>query len=108
MTSFPCILLSLYIGDEDALNKLVVVHPETLSRVDDRGWIPLHEAAAQENKRILEIIFSGSHIIKSMIVAFDRLIGYTPFVTILAQNDTLFGALTSVPPGCRPVSHSKG
>ncbi|XP_051280511.1 dynein axonemal heavy chain 12 isoform X2 [Dicentrarchus labrax] len=46
-------------GDEDALNR-IAVQPETLSRVDDRGWIPLHEAAVQENKRILEIIFSAS------------------------------------------------
>uniref|UniRef100_H3C1Y9 Ankyrin repeat and SOCS box containing 14 n=1 Tax=Tetraodon nigroviridis TaxID=99883 RepID=H3C1Y9_TETNG len=27
---------------------------------DERGWIPLHEAAAQENKKILEIVFSAS------------------------------------------------
>ncbi|XP_068561366.1 dynein axonemal heavy chain 12 [Cebidichthys violaceus] len=46
-------------GDEDALNRLVV-QTETLSRVDERGWIPLHEASAHENKRILEIIFSAS------------------------------------------------
>lgn len=47
-----------YSGDEDALNRLLV-YPESLSRVDERGWIPLHEAAAQENRKILEIIFSG-------------------------------------------------
>ncbi|XP_029291946.1 dynein heavy chain 12, axonemal isoform X1 [Cottoperca gobio] len=46
-------------GDEDALNRLAG-QPEALSRVDERGWIPLHEASAQENKRILEIIFSAS------------------------------------------------
>ncbi|XP_071374581.1 dynein axonemal heavy chain 12 [Centroberyx affinis] len=46
-------------GDEDVLNRLAV-QPETLSRVDERGWIPLHEAAVQENKRTLEIIFSAS------------------------------------------------
>nr|XP_046251764.1 ankyrin repeat and SOCS box protein 14 isoform X2 [Scatophagus argus] len=46
-------------GDEDALNR-IVVQPETLSRVDERGWIPLHEAAVQEKKKILEIIFSAS------------------------------------------------
>ncbi|TMS16120.1 Ankyrin repeat and SOCS box protein 14 [Larimichthys crocea] len=38
----------------------MAVQPETLSRVDERGWIPLHEAAVQGNKRILEIIFSAS------------------------------------------------
>ncbi|XP_033982529.1 dynein heavy chain 12, axonemal [Trematomus bernacchii] len=46
-------------GDEDALNRLAG-QPEALSRVDERGWIPLHEASAQENKKILEIIFSAS------------------------------------------------
>uniref|UniRef100_A0A8C2XL21 Ankyrin repeat and SOCS box containing 14 n=1 Tax=Cyclopterus lumpus TaxID=8103 RepID=A0A8C2XL21_CYCLU len=33
---------------------------ETLSRVDERGWIPLHEASARGGRRILEIIFSAS------------------------------------------------
>lgn len=47
-----------YLGDEDALNRLLV-YPESLSRVDERGWIPLHEAAVQENRKILEIVFSG-------------------------------------------------
>ncbi|XP_076023065.1 dynein axonemal heavy chain 12 [Genypterus blacodes] len=46
-------------GDEDALNRLSV-HPEILTRVDERGWIPLHEAAVQGKKRVLEIIFSAS------------------------------------------------
>ncbi len=55
--------LSSYSGDEDALNRMTV-QPETLSRVDERGWIPLHEAAVQENKKILEIIFSGREVIK--------------------------------------------
>ncbi|KAM6924516.1 dynein axonemal heavy chain 12 [Xenentodon cancila] len=47
-------------GDEVALSR-IIVKPETLSRVDDRGWIPLHQAAAQDNKKILEMIFSASH-----------------------------------------------
>ncbi|KAM9750949.1 dynein axonemal heavy chain 12 [Menidia menidia] len=46
-------------GDEGALNRLTM-QPETLSRVDERGWIPLHEAAVQEKKRIMEIVFSAS------------------------------------------------
>ncbi|XP_059189093.1 dynein axonemal heavy chain 12 [Centropristis striata] len=46
-------------GDEDALSRLAL-QPETFSRVDERGWIPLHEAAAHGNKKILEIIFSAS------------------------------------------------
>lgn len=51
-------ITSSRLGDEDALNRMAV-QPESMSRVDERGWIPLHEAAVQENKRILEIIFSG-------------------------------------------------
>ncbi|XP_022047740.2 dynein axonemal heavy chain 12 [Acanthochromis polyacanthus] len=46
-------------GDESALNRLAE-QPECFSRVDERGWIPLHEAAVQKNKSILEIIFSAS------------------------------------------------
>lgn len=48
-------------GDENALDRLAL-QPETFSRVDERGWIPLHEAAVHQNKRILEIIFSGSDV----------------------------------------------
>ncbi|XP_055015713.1 ankyrin repeat and SOCS box protein 14-like isoform X2 [Boleophthalmus pectinirostris] len=46
-------------GDEDALIRLTI-QPEMLCKVDERGWIPLHEAAIQDNKQILEIIFSAS------------------------------------------------
>ncbi|XP_028308067.1 dynein heavy chain 12, axonemal isoform X2 [Gouania willdenowi] len=46
-------------GDEEALNRLVI-QPETLSRVDERGWIPLHEAAVQGSRKILEMTFSAS------------------------------------------------
>lgn len=58
-------IMSSSLGDEDALNRMAV-QPETLSRVDERGWIPLHEAAVQENRKILEIIFSGSEVIKRL------------------------------------------
>ncbi|KAG7262160.1 LOW QUALITY PROTEIN: hypothetical protein CRUP_003822 [Coryphaenoides rupestris] len=40
-------------GDEDALNRLME-QPRALSKVDERGWIPLHEAAVQLRRRILE------------------------------------------------------
>ncbi|KAK7884177.1 hypothetical protein WMY93_027300 [Mugilogobius chulae] len=46
-------------GDEDVLIKLTI-QPEMLCKVDERGWIPLHEAAIQSNKHILEMIFSAS------------------------------------------------
>lgn len=53
------IFKAIKVGDEDSLNRLLV-QPESLSRVDERGWIPLHEAAIQDDKKILEIIFSAS------------------------------------------------
>ncbi|XP_062315529.1 dynein axonemal heavy chain 12 [Osmerus eperlanus] len=46
-------------GDEEALRNLTEL-PGVMSRVDNRGWIPLHEAAVQDNKLILEIVFSAS------------------------------------------------
>ncbi|XP_023861046.1 dynein axonemal heavy chain 12 isoform X1 [Salvelinus sp. IW2-2015] len=46
-------------GNEEALIRLAE-QPGAMSRVDDRGWIPLHEAAVQEKKSILEIVFSAS------------------------------------------------
>ncbi|XP_057685675.1 dynein axonemal heavy chain 12 [Corythoichthys intestinalis] len=46
-------------GDEGALERLTA-QPETLSRINEHGWIPLHAAAVQESKQILEIIFSAS------------------------------------------------
>ncbi|CAL8367831.1 unnamed protein product [Lota lota] len=46
-------------GDEDALNRLMI-QPRALSKVDERGWIPLHEAAVQGSRTILEVVFSGS------------------------------------------------
>ncbi|XP_068453273.1 dynein axonemal heavy chain 12 isoform X2 [Clinocottus analis] len=46
-------------GDEEALVRLAL-QTETLSRVDERGWIPLHEASAHDSKKILEIVFSAS------------------------------------------------
>ncbi|TNN39921.1 Ankyrin repeat and SOCS box protein 14 [Liparis tanakae] len=46
-------------GDEDALSRLAA-QAERLSRVDGRGWIPLHEASAHRGRRILEITFSAS------------------------------------------------
>ncbi|XP_037126101.1 dynein heavy chain 12, axonemal isoform X3 [Syngnathus acus] len=46
-------------GDEDALKRLTE-QPDRLSRINEHGWIPLHAAAVQESKYILEIIFSAS------------------------------------------------
>ncbi|KAM9785998.1 dynein axonemal heavy chain 12 [Neosynchiropus ocellatus] len=46
-------------GDVDLINALAE-QPESLSRVNEHGWIPLHEAAVHGNKVVLEIIFSAS------------------------------------------------
>ncbi|XP_062396654.1 dynein axonemal heavy chain 12 [Sardina pilchardus] len=46
-------------GDEEALRRLVQCR-EALSKPDSRGWLPIHEAAAQEEKRILEITYAAS------------------------------------------------
>lgn len=87
--------LCVHSGDEDALNRLAA-QPETLSRVNELGWIPLHEAAVWENKGILEILFSGSRVIMS--VMFD------PFKSAL-----MVGCLgCSIPPRGSPVSYSEG
>ena len=52
-------LIRLSIGDEEALKRLTI-QPKALSKVDERGWIPLHEAAVQGSREILEVIFSGT------------------------------------------------
>lgn len=88
-------ILSLSTGDEDALNQLAV-HPETLSRVDERGWIPLHEAAVQDNKRILEITFSGIKV--TIKVYFTTLTFLFTYLQIVLDF--------SITIGCSPVPHS--
>ncbi|XP_077070521.1 dynein axonemal heavy chain 12 isoform X2 [Siphateles boraxobius] len=46
-------------GNEDAL-KVLVQRKEALSNADSRGWIPLHEAAVQHKRSILEITYAAS------------------------------------------------
>ncbi|XP_016143645.1 ankyrin repeat and SOCS box protein 14-like [Sinocyclocheilus grahami] len=46
-------------GDEKSLRKLTV-HQQAISEEDDTGYIPLHEAAIQNNQNILEITFTAS------------------------------------------------
>ncbi|KTG35932.1 hypothetical protein cypCar_00032830 [Cyprinus carpio] len=46
-------------GDEKSLRKLTV-HQRAFSEEDDTGYIPLHEAAIQNNQNILEITFTAS------------------------------------------------
>lgn len=45
-------------GNEDAL-KVLVQCEEALSNADSKGWIPLHEAAVQHKRSILEITYAG-------------------------------------------------
>lgn len=54
MPFIPCVMS----GNEDAL-KVLVQRKEALSNADSRGWIPLHEAAVQHKKSILEITYAG-------------------------------------------------
>ncbi|KAM4651315.1 ankyrin repeat and SOCS box protein 14 isoform 1-T2 [Discoglossus pictus] len=53
------IVASIHAADDKALTKLSCHHSAFLE-ADDRGWISLHEAAAQSNKYILEITFKSS------------------------------------------------
>ncbi|XP_053096640.1 dynein axonemal heavy chain 12 isoform X3 [Pangasianodon hypophthalmus] len=46
-------------GNEDAL-KILVQNKAAMSMADNRGWIPLHQAAVQQKRSILEITFSAS------------------------------------------------
>ncbi|XP_051769270.1 dynein axonemal heavy chain 12 isoform X1 [Ctenopharyngodon idella] len=46
-------------GDENALRKLAV-HQHAFSEEDDTGFVPLHEAAIQNNQNILQITFTAS------------------------------------------------
>ncbi|CAL8325418.1 unnamed protein product [Merluccius merluccius] len=59
ITLLKCHPHTVSLGDEEALNRLMI-QPRALSKVDERGWIPLHEAAVQGRRKILEDIFSGS------------------------------------------------
>lgn len=45
-------------GNEDAL-KVLVQRKEALSNADSKGWTPLHEAAVQHKRSILEITYAG-------------------------------------------------
>ncbi|XP_066529411.1 dynein axonemal heavy chain 12 isoform X1 [Hoplias malabaricus] len=53
------VFTAIQAGNEDAL-RLLVENKKALAMADSRGWIPLHEAAVQSNKTILEITFSAS------------------------------------------------
>uniref|UniRef100_A0A3Q1H3L9 Ankyrin repeat and SOCS box containing 14a n=1 Tax=Acanthochromis polyacanthus TaxID=80966 RepID=A0A3Q1H3L9_9TELE len=47
-------------SDEKLLKDLCVRQKDKFLQTDDRGWMPLHEAAAQSNQTILELTFKAS------------------------------------------------
>ncbi|XP_012398992.2 ankyrin repeat and SOCS box protein 14 [Sarcophilus harrisii] len=53
------IIEAIKTGEEDALSKLSE-HVSAFEEVDEAGWLPLHHAAAQLNKHILELTLKGS------------------------------------------------
>ncbi|XP_066452659.1 ankyrin repeat and SOCS box protein 14 [Eleutherodactylus coqui] len=73
------IVAAIRVGDEKTLTKLCVHHSAFLE-ADDRGWTPLHEAAAQRDKTILEITFKSTD---SSVWEQETLKGETPlFVAV--------------------------
>ncbi|XP_058844903.1 dynein axonemal heavy chain 12-like isoform X3 [Acipenser ruthenus] len=52
------VIAAIKAGDEDALCELTV-HRHAFEEADKRGWLPIHEAAAQSNTNILKLTFQG-------------------------------------------------
>ncbi|XP_067854864.1 dynein axonemal heavy chain 12 [Heptranchias perlo] len=46
---------------QEAVVRQLSIHCFALNEADDRGWLPLHEAAVQLNQAILEATFHASH-----------------------------------------------
>ncbi|XP_058844901.1 dynein axonemal heavy chain 12-like isoform X2 [Acipenser ruthenus] len=53
------VIAAIKAGDEDALCELTV-HRHAFEEADKRGWLPIHEAAAQSNTNILKLTFQAS------------------------------------------------
>ncbi|XP_006005819.1 dynein axonemal heavy chain 12 isoform X2 [Latimeria chalumnae] len=72
-TEYQKIIAAIRAGQEEDLQKLTG-HHFAFDEADDRGWFPLHEAAVQLNKNILEITFKAikndSYEIASLLVRF--------------------------------------
>lgn len=56
--SINCRSFILITGEEESLLKLMR-NGSAFQEVDSQGWLPLHEAAVQPNKTILEITLKG-------------------------------------------------
>lgn len=46
-------------GNEKLLQDLSVGHKDEFLQADSRGWTPLHEAAAQSNRSVLQLTYEG-------------------------------------------------
>lgn len=63
--SINCRSFILITGEEESLLKLMR-NGSALQEVDSQGWLPLHEAAVQPNKTILEITLKGNVPLRTM------------------------------------------
>ncbi|XP_017924012.1 ankyrin repeat and SOCS box protein 14 [Manacus vitellinus] len=54
------IIAAIQTGQEETLKKLVK-HSSAFEEADEQGWLPVHKAAAQLNKNILEITMKASN-----------------------------------------------
>ncbi|XP_022597877.1 ankyrin repeat and SOCS box protein 14 [Seriola dumerili] len=59
-TDSSLIFTAIRQGNEKLLKDLCVKHKDKFLQTDSRGWIPLHEAAAQSNHAVLELTFTAS------------------------------------------------
>lgn len=59
------LLFSLLPGKEDALAGFAKYHP-AFDEANGNGWLPLHKAAVQLNKNILEITMNGKLLFTPM------------------------------------------
>lgn len=58
----------MFPGNEKVLRDVCVRQREKLLQTDGRGWSPLHEAAVQTNHNILELVFTGRHSERRLVV----------------------------------------
>lgn len=57
----------ILIGKEDVLSQLINYH-SAFDEADEIGWLPLHKAAVQLNKNILEITLKGKLLYNSSLM----------------------------------------
>lgn len=70
-------------GNEKLLKELCVGQKDKFLETDNRGWTPLHEAAAQKNYNILELTFKAAG---SRSVELQTLRGQTPLFLAVEQG----------------------